>query len=145
MGIGLTNQVKYDPTTKVKFHEPTPAIITATATDTTQLATMKTTEYYKRRLPNPYYVSLDGQYAVFWSRGKVGLDITTKVNPIDRPDRYTATLGVFFPLTSGETVVNLMPQVRWEADELKDRSWDDVTWGFALSAAIPGWLTKKQK
>jgi len=67
------------------------------------------------------------------------MDVTARgQHAYEQAARYEFVFGVFIPMQTGETTLLFMPKMRW-ANADQSRSF---TFGFSLSAAIPGFVTK---
>lgn len=86
----------------------------------------------------PFLLGLKFQGSVFSESLKLGLDATGQwqASRITEP-HYVATIGIFLPISAGESTLIVMPQAKYDS-----RTYWTV--GFNLSAAIPGFVTKKE-
>jgi len=85
------------------------------------------------------------QFSIFWPKQNIGIDMTAKgryadgINPT-----YSGTVGIFIPISAGNTTLLLMPQVQLQKLEQQGLNFvrDQMVFGFNLSASIPSYLFK---
>jgi len=100
---------------------------------------VKQKEAYPRIPYKPTFKIWQLQYSLYSTTLHLGMDVTARgQHAHEQAARHEFALGVFIPIQTGETTLLFMLQVRWtNADQSRS-----FTFGFSLSASIPGFVTK---
>lgn len=107
-----------------------------TGSDSVQV--IKQNQLYPKLPDKIVYRTWQTQVVVAWPQlAGLGLEVTGRGQyGAHQPDRYAATLGIFFPLKAADTTLLFMPQAKWASESAPTR-W---TFGFNLTASIPGFV-----
>lgn len=133
-GIGLNSMRLFE-----KKNRRTYVVSTSDYTGLDSVRVIKQSELYPTIPGENTFLVVQAQYSAYFTTLRFGVDLTGKSQYASGKDwRHRFTLGVFAPIQAGETTLLFMPQLRWAtADEPHPFSF-----GFNLSASIPGFVTK---
>jgi len=131
--LGVDNKRVFDKGKLRTYQISTPEYV---GSDTVQV--IKQSQAYPEFPLKRTFTTIQLQYSVYWTK-KVGLDVTWQGHHAGQyRDWHEASFGIFVPISSGESTLLFMPQAKWTSYPGKE----DWTFGFNLSASIPGFVTK---
>lgn len=133
-GVGLNTMRPFDKKDRITYLATSP---TSTGFDSVQV--IKQTELYPVIPANAKFTVIQAQYSLYFNKLFFGLDFTAKGKYDKDYQRNSLTLGIFAPIQAGETTLQFMPQLRWD-----DSDDHPFSFGFNLSASIPGFVTKSK-
>ena len=132
IGVGLSNMLDFK-----KQDLKTYQVLSWQKTGTDSVQIVKQSQAYPTRPKEVTYKTVQLQFATYWTK-TVGIDIAYRGKFAKQyTDKNAASFGVFFPIQAGETTLLFMPQVKWSDEQ--STPW---SFGFNLSASIPGFVTK---